>query len=138
MKKPVYYQDQLLGKFKLNKQSDWFTKNVLWDTDKGKAHVHNTTPEQLEESFKHLNQLLEPIYLQQIKVFAANEMASLTEEWSGKSLSANELIAYLKFKELVIDPNGDLTVYLGARQIFDDHDIQVEGNILHGLTTAYL
>lgn len=136
--KPIYYQDELLGKFKFDKQFNWFTKKINWDTEKGHIYVHNADEALLNLNFKYLATLLEAPQLQRVKSFAAKELSPLTKEWSGEFLSAPELHKYLTFKELVINSDGSFTVHLGASKIFSDHDIYVEGNPIHGLTTAYL
>lgn len=134
--KPIYYQDKILGKFKYDKQFDWYTKKVNWDNEKGHAYIHNAEPTLLNQQFEYLATLLDPLHLQEIKRFAAEELAPLTEEWIGKSLSVPDLLKKLKFKELVMNSTGDFTVYLGAGKLFGNHNIQIEGNPTQGLKSA--
>ena len=138
VQKPIYYQDKALGKFKYDKQFDWFTKKVSWDKEKGYAYIKSAEPTLLNQNFKYLATLLGPNYLQRTKVFTSKELAPLTEEWIGNSLSEPELLENLKFKELVMNSNGDFTVYLEARKLFGEHVIQVEGNFTQGLKSAYI
>jgi len=138
IQKPIYYQDNVLGKFKYDKQFDWFTKKVNWDMEKGHVYIHNTESTLLNRQFEYLANLLDPLYLQEIKQFAAKELAPLTEEWIGKSLSKPDLLKKLKFKELVMNSTGDFTVYLATGKLFGDHNIQIEGNTTYGLKSVYI
>lgn len=101
-KKPVYYQDKVLGKYKYDPQFNWYTKKVNWGNEKGSVYIHNAEPTLLNQQFEALANMLEASYLQQVKQFAAEEVALVTEEWTGKALTASDVITKLKFKELTM------------------------------------
>lgn len=136
--KSIYYQDNILGKFKYDKQFDWFTKRVDWNNEKGDVYIYNAEPNVLHQQFEYLATLLNPNHLQEIKRFAAEQLAPLAEEWGDKSLSVSDLLKKLKFKELVMNKKGDFTVHLGSRKLFGDHMIQVEGHATEGLKSAHI
>ena len=138
IKKPIYSKDKVLGKFKYDKQFDWFTKKVKWETENGYVYIRNAESTLLNQQFEFLANLLDSLHLQEIKQFAAKELAHLTEEWTGKSLSTPDFLKELKFKELVMNSTGDFTVYLAAGKLFADHNIQIEGNTILGLKSAYI
>ena len=37
-----------------------------------------------------------------------------------------------------MNSNSDFTVYLGAKKLFGEHVVQVEGNFTQGLKSAYI
>ena len=82
--------------------------------------------------------MLNPYHSQEIKRFAAEQLAPLTEEWVGKSLSASDLLKKLKFKEMVMNTTGDFTVHLGSGKLFGDHMIQVDGHATKVLKSTYI
>lgn len=137
-KKPVYYDDRVLGKFKYDKQFNWFTKKVSWANEKGYVYIHNAEQAILNEQFEYVATLLDESHLQDMKQFAAVALAPLTEEWGGKALAASDLLNKLKFKELVLRTSGDFTVYLGAGKVFGDHLVQIEGNRMQGVKAAFI
>lgn len=136
--KPIYYRHKTLGRFKYEKPFDWYTKKVNWANERGAVFIQNAESIVLKQQVEYLAPLLEPTYLQEVKQFAAKEVAPLTKEWAGEYLSAPDLLKKLQFKELVMHPTGDFTVCLGAGNLLSDHVIQVEGNANQGLKVAFI
>lgn len=137
-KKSIYYNDKNLGKFKFEKEFNWFTKKIQWDNDKGTVYINNSEPENLDLIFQQVNSLINEKWLKDIKEFASKELSPLTIEWSGKFFTDKELIQKISFDELIVDEQGNFTVFLSSTKIFKDHKIQVEGNIKTGINNAYL
>lgn len=132
-KKPVYYEHPLLGKLRYNKRFECFTKKIQWDTDKGTVTIQQADDAVLTQQCADVVALLEREKLQQIKQYAATELAPLTEEWTGKQYESCELLQHLVFKDIVMQVDGEFTVYFSTKALFKEHLIQVEGNRTHGL-----
>ena len=141
---PVYYKDELLGKFKLYKSMNIFEKKIVW-TDKKEIFVSfgnmgNEDNKQCIDIIKNLLNSKEDID-QKVKDYAAENMLDDANIWNDDTdkpiLKKEDFIKLIKFESINIY-DDTIEFYLDDGDIFSGHIIIVSSDWDLNFTHAYI
>ena len=141
---PVYYKDELLGKFKLYKSMNIFEKKIVW-TDKKEIFVSfgnmgNEDNKQSIDIIKNLLNSKEDID-QKVKDYAAENMLDDANIWNDDTdkpiLKKEDFIKLIKFESINIY-DDTIEFYLDDGDIFSGHIIIVSSDWDLNFTHAYI
>lgn len=141
---PVTIEDELLGKFELDRQFSWFSGNIDWlgdecsvslETDEEDGETANKAFEVLKQLYGSLRE-----WDNKLRTFAAAQLTDLANDWldedidedSGEEpaeITEKDFADRIFIGELTISPDGDLTLYYNDDDMFYGHVILIDANI---------
>ncbi|WP_338754755.1 DUF2262 domain-containing protein [Bacillus sp. FJAT-52991] len=144
--KPVYYHDEMLGEFELDKRVKTFEKRISWageechldfDWNKDK-HVMKSALETAYALFKKQDE-----WNMKMKMYASAELVELANEWLQDDdeaeideITKEMFMDLITLNSIIVYPKGDFEIFFLDGDIFWGHSIIVSGNIHEGLTSA--
>lgn len=144
--KPVQIEDELLGKFVLDREFSWFEGKINWcgeecsvylgtDEDEGDTAVNSF------EAFRKLAANMQE-WDSRIRAFASEQLLESANEWQSDSDEEAEPITAEVFKkrmeagEISVDGEGDIEFTFYDDDMFWGHYIVVYANISGEITAA--
>lgn len=143
---PVFYHDEMLGEFELDKSVKLFERKLLWAGEEGTLYFdwNEDTPimmsalETAYALFKDQNE-----WSAKIKLYAAKQLTGLANDWLQESdeTEINEItnemfIGFMELSSISVYPEGDFEIFYYDGEMFGGHSIIVCGNIDGNLTSA--
>lgn len=140
--KPVYYDDDLLGRFTLDRGIETFSNPVIWAGEKGVLYFNYDKDEnEMKLSLQTAHTLFEGQYLwsAKIKAYAAKELVDLANDWlmeNEAEITEEMFVNRINFDSICVEPNGSFEIFYFDGDIFAGHSIIVNGNINGEFTSA--
>jgi hypothetical protein len=140
--KPVYYDDDLLGRFTLDRRIETFTSPVIWAGEKGTLYFdYDKDESEMKLSLQTAHTLFEGQYLwsAKIKAYAAKELVDLANDWlmeNEAEITEEMFVNRINFDSMSVEPNGSFEIFYFDGDIFAGHSIIVNGNINGEFTSA--
>ncbi|WP_149540199.1 DUF2262 domain-containing protein [Escherichia albertii] len=143
-RKPVLLQDELLGQFTLDKDYSHFSGKITWLNNNVFVHLNidKANKSSWQAALGHLRYLYDHQQEKdsEFRQFAAEELTELANDWlddeDADEITENSFAERMTLCELVIEADGDFTVYYSDDDMFYGHSIDVSGNIAYGATSA--
>lgn len=149
---PVEINDELLGKFILERQFSWFSGNIDWlgngcvvylETDEEDGDTSEKAFNILKELYKDLEK-----WDNKFRTFAAEQLTELANDWldgtyddesnysEPEEITEEDFARRISIDELTVYPDGDLTLYYNDDDMFYGHVIAIDANINGELKSA--
>ncbi|WP_083651893.1 DUF2262 domain-containing protein [Photobacterium proteolyticum] len=142
LQKPVTFEDELLGKFTLDRKVDWFESETKWGRDKIclSLSTDDCTDEKASlEMAKKLWQDQES-WSQKVVEFAVEELLELkNDSWLEEDepeVTKDQFIEKMKLESITVYPDGEFEFWHHDGDLFWGHSIQISGSLSEGLTNA--
>ncbi|MCY8233438.1 DUF2262 domain-containing protein [Priestia endophytica] len=138
-KKPVYYHDEILGEFTLEKGVKLFEKRTSWNDEECYLYFdwNEDSPimkSALETAHTLFNEQNE--WDRKVRMYAAEELVELANDWlqgddeaEVEEITKEMFINCIKVTSISVDPYGDFTIYFSDGDMFGGHCIIVDGNV---------
>ncbi|MGL6312412.1 DUF2262 domain-containing protein [Vibrio sp. WXL103] len=142
LQRSLTLEDELLGKFTLNRNADWFESETNWG--KEKICLCLSTDECTDENAplemaKKLWQDQEG-WSQKVFDFAAEELLELKNDaWLEEGepeVTKDQFIEKMKLESITVYPDGEFEFWHHDGDLFWGHSIQVSGSLTEGLISA--
>lgn len=144
--KPVFYNDEILGDFELDKRVKLFHKKISWAGEEGILYFD------WNEDKVIMKQALETAYAlfddqfewnKKIRSYASEELVELANDWlqDNEEAELDEItkemfIDFMKLDSIFVYPKGDFEIFFFDGDMFWGHSIIVNGNINGNFTSA--
>jgi hypothetical protein len=137
--KPVFYKDELLGEFELDKSVKLFSKRISWANEEGNLYfdwheVKNIMESSLKTAytlFKDQNE-----WNNKVRIYASEELVDLANDWLQDNdeaeideITKEMFIDFMKLDSISVSPDGDFEIYFFDGDMFWGHTIIVSGNV---------
>ncbi|WP_313800360.1 DUF2262 domain-containing protein [Cytobacillus sp.] len=144
--KPVFYIDEGLGEFKLDKSVKTFEKQISWAGEDGNLYFdwdeeENTMKAALETAYELFNNQNE--WNMKIRRYAAEELTELANDWLQDNeeaeiseITKDMFMNLMELDSISVYPDGDFNLFFFDGDMFWGHSIIVSGNINGELTSA--
>ncbi|WP_028551586.1 DUF2262 domain-containing protein [Paenibacillus sp. UNC451MF] len=144
--KPIFFHDEVLGEFELDKRVKSFEKKISWAGEEGNLyfdwdedkHIMMSALETANILFKDQDK-----WNMKIRVYAAGELVELANEWlqDNEEAEIDEItkemfIDLMKLDSISVYPDGEFEIFFWDGDMFWGHSIIVNGNINGDLTSA--
>lgn len=138
--KPVEINDELCGKFVLERQFDWFAGKIDWAGQECSIYLEcdfddDETAEKALKHFKKIYNKLD-IWDKKLRKFAAAELTENANEWLEESdeedappITEKSFAERIHIAEFSIDEEGDFTAYYDDDDMFWGHTVEITGNV---------
>ena len=144
--KPVYYHDEIFGKFTLEKGIKVFERNIAWENEQCELYFDWHEDESMMKSaLKTAHTLFaeKDKWSQKIRMYAAAELVDLANDWLQEEDEIEEMTKEMFMDLMSLDtisvyPEGDFDFYFSDGDMFAGHSIVVEGNINGTFTRAQI
>ncbi|MFP7495311.1 DUF2262 domain-containing protein [Terribacillus saccharophilus] len=133
---PVYYLDEKLGKFELDKGLDWFEMETDWAGKPCFVYVDAQDEEsQMKEALQTAYLLFQdPLsWDKKIKDYAASQLLELANDWladfedDAQPITKESFVQSITFESIHLYPGGTYEVFLQDGDMFGGHVIIVRG-----------
>lgn len=136
--KPVYYEDEILGTFELNKTIKTFEKDIVWGDQEGTLYFDWDEDEgQMKASLETAHELFrnQAEWDARIRAYAAEELVELANEWLQDNdeaeideITKEMFVKLMEFSSISVNPEGDFEVFFDDGDMFWGHSIIVSGH----------
>ncbi|MBK1812742.1 DUF2262 domain-containing protein [Clostridium sp. YIM B02505] len=136
--KPVFYDDQLLGQFELDKRFNSFERSVSWAGEVAHLSFDLDEEKNMKSSVQTAQELVknQDQWSQRIKNYAADELLELANDWlkDNDEAEIDEITREIFTETMGIDsicvhPDGEFEIFYFDGDMFWGHCIIVNGNI---------
>lgn len=134
--KPVFYEDEVLGKFKLDKGIKTFEADITWAGEEGQLYFDLDEEEVMKDSLKTAHELFKNQrgWSEKIRAYAASELLDLANDWIDEEDDIDEVTEKMFIESLGLDtisvyPKGKFDIFFFDGDLFAGHCIIVSGNI---------
>ncbi|KNH20466.1 membrane protein [Priestia megaterium] len=142
--KPVYYYDEILGKFTLEKSIKVFERNIAWANEQCELYFDwHKDENMIKSALKTAHTLFEEQdkWSQKIRMYAAAELVALANDWLQEEDEIEEItkdmfMDFMSLDTISVYSEGDF--YFSDGDMFAGHSIVVEGNINGTFTRAQI
>jgi Uncharacterized protein conserved in bacteria len=146
--KPVFYNDEMLGRFELDKSVKLFEKKISWAGEQGKLYFdwdadENRMKSALETAYVLFKEQDE--WNRKIRMYAADELVGLANDWLQDKeeaeideITQEMFVDFMKLDSINVSPDGDFEIFFFDGDMFWGHCIIVDGNISGDFTSAYI
>lgn len=151
--KPVFYEDEILGKFELNKGVDTFEHDISWNGEDGILYIDHD--DEMKEAFEAAHTLFaeQERFGRESRVFAAKQLVDQANEWladgagvdetADGELDMEEITEEMFQKRLILDTisvygDGSFEIYYFDDDMFWGHSVIVSGNVDGTWDSAYI
>ncbi|MGY4761627.1 DUF2262 domain-containing protein [Paenibacillus caseinilyticus] len=146
--KPVFYHDEMLGQFELDKSIDLFEKEVQFDGERVELHFEWQSDENpmklaLQTAYSLFGD--QEGWNKRLKAYAADELLDLANDWleqedepQYEKITEEIFINSIKIWTISVYPEGRFTVYYSDGDLFWGHSICVNGNISGEFESAHI
>jgi len=138
LKKPVFVKDRYFGKFKFEREMNWYVTNFKWNGKK----IELSLPLDNCKDEEALIRLAEKLCKQQkkwdrvIRAFVADELLNRkNNDWLAedeKKITRSEFLKRIKLLSISLYPDGYFVFAFDDGDIFWGHLIEVEGSMKDG------
>ena len=142
--KVVELKDETCGSFTLDRLMDWFSTEMDWLGEKCDVHLQcdeeeGETAEKALAYFKEIYGSLQE-WDKELRTFAAKQLTSLANDWLAEleEITEADFAKRIQITSLVMEPEGDYSVYYNDDDMFWGHSVIVEGNVETGMERAYI
>lgn len=144
--KPVFYNDEVLGTFELDKRVKLFEKKIYWAGEKGSLYFDwdediNVMKLALATAHTLFNDQGE--WNKKIRMYASEKLVGLANDWLQDNdeaeideITKKMFIDFMKLDSISVYPEGDFEVFFFDGDMFWGHSIIVSGNINGDLNSA--
>ncbi|QED46920.1 DUF2262 domain-containing protein [Cytobacillus dafuensis] len=144
--KPVFYNDEVLGKFELEKSVKLFEKEIFWAGEEGTLYFdwdedENTMKSALETA--HTLFKVQDEWNQKIRKYASEELVELANDWLQDNdeaeideITKEMFMNFMELSSISVYPDGDFEMFFFDGDMFWGHSIIVNGNINGDLASA--
>lgn len=144
--KPVFYIDEVLGEFELDKSVKTFEKQISWAGEEGNLYFdwdedENTLKAALETAYELFKNQKE--WNMKIRRYAAEELIELANDWLQDNeeaeideITKDMFMNFMELDSISVYPDGDFNLFFFDGDMFWGHSIIVSGNIHGDLTSA--
>lgn len=142
--KPVYYEDEIIGTFTLDKRVNTFERKVDWLEQSINLCFDNGTKEDIANTLKSIYQIVEAAteWDTKVRAFAAKKLLDLkNDDWTEDeedTLTKEEFMTRISISSICVKPDGEVEFWLDDGDIFWGHTILVSGSVHDGLEDAEL
>lgn len=146
---PVELNDELCGKFMLDRQFEWFTREIDWCGEKATIYLecNDDDPENASEALEHFKEIYSDLeeWDKKLREFAAEKLTDLANDWQDddndyddededeedddESITEEDFAERICISEFSVDPEGDFTAYYNDDDMFWGHSIEINGNV---------
>lgn len=140
--KEITLEDPELGLFTLNRQVDWFEKEIRWGDKSVRISLENEDREGIEEQLRTIRELVkeQQAWDLRLRKFAAAELLMLKNDtWleeEEEEVSEEQFIQRMELQDITIGPEGGFVFWFGDDDMFWGHSITVSGTVMDGLDSA--
>lgn len=144
--KPVFYNDEVLGEFELEKSVKLFEKRITWAGEKGSLYFDWNDDENVMKSALAIAHTLfkdQDVWNKKIREYASEELVELANDWLQDNdeaeideITKEMFIDFMKLDTISVYPDGDFEIFFFDGDMFWGHSIIVSGNINGELTSA--
>jgi len=143
---PVYYRDERLGEFLLDKAVKLFEQKISWSGEEGRLYFDwHEDPALMKSALNVAYALVQDQvhWNAKFRRFAAEQLLESARDWQqeedeegGEEISLESFMARMGFSSLSVYPDGDFVVYFDDGDLFFGHSILVNGNVNGELSSA--
>lgn len=144
--KPVYYNDEILGQFELEKSVNIFKKKITWLNEDCSLYFNwDENKAAMDESLKTAHELFnnQAQWDKAIRNYAAKELVDLANDWlqDNEEAEITEITKELFVELMSIDSisvynDGEFEIFFSDGDMFWGHSIIVNGDINGNFTSA--
>lgn len=144
--KPVFYNDELLGKFELDKGVKFFEKKISWAGEEGNLYFDWNEDENIMKSALETAHVLfkeQDEWNIKIRMYASKQLLELANEWLQDNddaeideITKEMFINLMRLDGISVYPEGDFEIFFYDGDMFWGHSIVVNGNIDGNFTSA--
>lgn len=144
--KPVYYNDEILGQFELEKSVNLFQKEISWLNEDCSLYFNwNENKAVMEASLKTAHELFnnQAQWDKAIRSYAAKELVDLANDWLQDNEEAEiteitkELfVGLMSIDSISVYDDGEFEIFFSDGDMFWGHSIIVNGDINGNFTSA--
>lgn len=142
VKKPVYYEDPVLGKFKLEQDVGYFSGKIVWNAQSVCFSFSKDTKAAMQKMMDTIHTLLQNAaeWEAKIRLFAAEELLELkNDNWlenEREPVTAQQFMDCMKLETIEVDADGCFNFWYEDGDLFWGHAIVVAGTLQNGLESA--
>lgn len=144
--KPVFYVDELLGEFELDKGVKLLERRIAWAGEEGSLYVDWNEDTDIVKSAVETAHILfkdQAEWSTKIRRYAAEELVELANDWlqDNEEAEIDEIteemfMACMELDSISVYPEGDFEIFFFDGDMFWGHCIIVNGNTNGSLTSA--
>ncbi|WP_160676315.1 DUF2262 domain-containing protein [Clostridium sp. C8-1-8] len=136
--KPVFYNDELLGQFELNKSVKIFEKEIQWAGEEGSLSFDLDEEDNMEASLETARVLFkdQKNWDNKIRSYAAEKLLDLANEWLQDNdeakideITEEMFVNFMELESITVYPEGKFDMFFFDGDMFWGHCIIVTGNI---------
>lgn len=138
LKKPVYLEDEVLGRFTLDRQVNWFEADVDWLGQTVRLSFDWDEDEAMEDSLRTAKALMadQEEWNRRVLARASEDLLELkNDSWleeDEEELDAEKFEARLELESIEVRPEGEFCFWFEDGDLFWGHSITVEGTLEGG------
>lgn len=146
--KPVFYNDDILGKFEMDKGIKTFGKEISWLEEDGELYFDWDEDENImKRSLETAHNLFKDQagWNDRIRKYACDKMLELANDWLEDNeeatvdrITSEMFMNLMEFESLNVHDDGSFDFYFSDGDMFWGHCIIVEGNINGEFESAYI
>ncbi|MFO1442407.1 DUF2262 domain-containing protein [Bacillus sp. Bva_UNVM-123] len=146
--KPVFYHDEILGKFELDKSIKLFEKEISWAGEEGTLYFdwdedENTMKSALKTAYTLFNE--QDDWNRKIRMFASEELVDLANDWLQdndeaeiEEITKEMFVNFMELSSISVYPDGEFEIFFFDGDMFWGHSIIVDGNINGEISSAHI
>lgn len=137
--KPVFYRDEFLGEFELDKSVKLFSKRNSWAGEEGNLYFDwHEDKNIMESSLKTAYTLFQDQneWNKKVRKYASEELVNLANDWLQDNdeaeideITKEMFVNFMKLDSISVSPDGDFEIYFFDGDMFWGHTIIVSGNV---------
>ncbi|HBH94569.1 MAG TPA: hypothetical protein DDX91_02385 [Ruminococcaceae bacterium] len=144
---PVEINDELCGKFVLDRQFDWFTRKIDWAGRKCSIYLECDfdDDEAAGKALDHFKRIYADLdkWDKKLRRFAAEELTGNANEWQEDSdeentapITEKSFAERIHISEFSINEEGEFSAYADDDDMFWGHSVEISGNVDGELDSA--
>ncbi|QAA33652.1 DUF2262 domain-containing protein [Clostridium manihotivorum] len=136
--KPVFYKDEVLGQFELNKSIKIFDKKIQWNGEEGSLSFDLDEEDNMKASLETARVLFkdQKQWDDKIRGYAADKLLDLANEWLQDNdeadideITKEMFVNFMALESITVYPDGKFDMFFFDGDMFWGHCIIVTGNI---------
>lgn len=144
--KPVYYHDEMLGEFLLDKRIKLFEKRTAWAGEECNLYFDWNEDQHIMKSALETAYVLfkgQDEWSRKIKMYASEKLVDLANEWLQDTdeaeideITEEMFIEFMELESISVYSEGDFEIFFSDGDMFWGHCIIVDGNVNGVLNSA--
>lgn len=132
---PVYYEDQVLGSFSLNRGTDSYEQVLQQSGSEIRLTIENQDEEQMQLAMETARILMKNLefWMESAAAYAADELLEAKNgQWleeGEEKLSREAFLASLWLNDILAKPGGNFRFWYSDGEMLGGHSIYVDGNV---------